>query len=105
MVAHFLDRWEGPEAGDELPALLRAAATHEVARERIVAITIDQATPLIAAALTGGKRDERIGLIVVQMAGLAMSRYVLRHPFVVALSREAIIRDIGGVVQRFMSSK
>ena len=51
LVAHFFDRWEGPKAGDELPALLRAAATHEVARERIVAITVNQATPLIGAAV------------------------------------------------------
>ncbi len=105
LVAHFFDRWEGPKAGDELPALLRAAATHEVARERIVAITVNQATPLIGAALTGDQRDEPIGLIVLQMAGLAMNRHVLRHAYVVALSREAIIRDIGSVVQRFMAGK
>jgi AcrR family transcriptional regulator len=28
LVHHFLERWEGQEAGDELPSLLRAAATH-----------------------------------------------------------------------------
>ena len=72
--------------GDELPAL-RAAANREVARQRIVAITINQDTKLIGAALTRRKRDERIGLIVTQRAGLAMSRYALRHPFVIALGR------------------
>jgi len=103
LVTHFLERWEGPNAGDELPVLLRAAATHESARERIIAIIADQAAPLIGAALPADAREERIGLIVVQMSGLAMSRYVLRHPTVVALSREAIIRNIGSVVQQYLT--
>ena len=103
LVSRFLDRWEGPDAGDELPALLRAAATHEVARERFIAITVAQAAPLIGTAVVGDRREERVGLIVIQMAGLAMSRYVLRHPLVVALSRDAIVAELGGVVQRLMT--
>ncbi len=105
LVAHFLDQWEGPGAGDELPALLRAAATHEAARQRIIEVIAAQAAPLIGAASSSGCRDERVGLVVTQIAGLAMSRYVLRHPLVVALSRDTIIRNVGDVVQHYMTAE
>lgn len=50
LVRHFLDRSEGPAAGDELSALLHAAATHEVIRQRLIELVDAQAAPLIAKA-------------------------------------------------------
>ena len=104
LVAHFLDRWEGPEAGDALPALLRAAGTHEAARRRVVEMVAQQAAPAIGAAVPDSERDVRVGLVITQLAGLAVSRYVLRHPLVVALDRETIVRHIGAAVQLHMNA-
>lgn len=101
LVAHFLDRWESDET---LVALLRAAATHEVARERLLSIFATQLAPRIVA-LVGGPRAaalSRAGLIATQMLGLAMCRYVLRLPPVVAHKRPALIRQIGQTVQRYL---
>jgi len=103
IITRFLDRWDGPEAGDELPALLRAATSHEVARQRVIELIMSQAGPEIDARTPAGEFEERLGLIVTQISGFAFSRYVLRHPLVVALDRETIIRRIGAVVQSYLT--
>lgn len=103
IVTRFLDRWEGPEAGDELPALMRAATTHEVARQRLIELIMKQAGPEIRATIPSDRFEERLGLVITQISGFAFSRYVLRHPLVVALDRDVIIKRIGSVVQAYLS--
>jgi AcrR family transcriptional regulator len=101
LVAHFLDRWEGDET---LMALLRAATTNEAAAERMQAIFANQMAPLIAR-LTGEPRASaaaRAGLIASQILGLALCRYVLRLPPVVALKRPEIVRRVGETVQSYL---
>jgi len=101
LVAHFLDRWEGDET---LMALLRAATTNETAAERMQSIFATQMAPLIAR-LTGEPRAAaaaRAGLIATQILGLALCRYVLRLPPVVALKRPEVIRRVGATVQSYL---
>ena len=101
LVSHFLDRWEGDET---LMALLRAASTNEAAAERLQAIFSTQIGPLIAR-LSGDTRAgaaARAGLIATQILGLALCRYVLRLPPVVALKRPELVRRIGGTVQSYL---
>jgi len=99
LIRHALDRWEGPEAGDELPALIRAAMTHEAARDRMLAIFHDQLVPALARILAAGEAETRAALVAIQVLGLALTRYVLRLPPVVALPREAIIERFGANIQ------
>lgn len=100
LVGHFLDRWEGDET---LMALLRAATTNEAAAERMQAIFATQMAPLIAR-LTGEPRAAaaRAGLIATQILGLALCRYVVRLPPVVALKRPEIVRRVGATVQSYL---
>jgi AcrR family transcriptional regulator len=103
IATRFMDRWEGSEAGDELPAIVRAAATYESARQRLIDLIVKQAGPEIRPTLPEGQFEERLGLIITQLAGLAFSRYVLKHPLVVALDRDVIIRRVGATVQSYLS--
>lgn len=50
MARYFVERWEGPEAGDELPALLRVAVTHSEGRAKLVRIFEEQLA--VCAALS-----------------------------------------------------
>src|SRR6266576_2765840 len=72
LVGHFLDRWE---SDDSLQALLRAAVSHQVAVARMLA---------------------------TQMLGMALCRYVLRLPPVVALDRTALIGWLAPTIQRYL---
>lgn len=101
LVNHFLDRWEDDET---LMALLRTAVTHEAAALRMQAIFATQIAPMVLRA-SGAPRAaaaSRAGLIASQMLGLALCRYVLKLPPVVALRRAEIVRRVGATVQGYL---
>ena len=102
LVTHVLDRWEGA-ASEELQAILRAAGTHELARRRLGELVETQAVPVIIQILPADHREQRLGLIIMQIAGLVLSRYLFRHPSVTVLDRETIIRELGAAIQVHMT--
>jgi AcrR family transcriptional regulator len=102
LVAHFLDRWE---SDDTLMALLRSAVTNEEANARMQALFATQVAPHIAR-LTGEPRPvaaARAGLVASQVLGLALCRYVLKLPPVVAMKRAEIVRRVGATVQAYVA--
>ena len=101
LVGHFLERWENDDA---LQALLRAAVSNKVAAARMRAIFGSQLVPAVARLSgDGALAASRAGLVASQMLGLALSRYVLRLPAVVALGRAAVIRWLGPTIQRYLT--
>ncbi|RYF09035.1 MAG: TetR/AcrR family transcriptional regulator [Comamonadaceae bacterium] len=101
LVAHFLARWEGDET---LMALLRTAVTNDAAAARMQVIFATQLGPLVSQ-LTGAPQPAsaaRAGLIATQMLGLALCRYVLKLPQVVALERTELVQRIGATVQSYL---
>jgi hypothetical protein len=101
LVEHFIDRWE---SDDTLMALLRAAVTNKVAAQRMRAIFAAQLVPTVAT-LSGdpSKAATRAGLIASQVLGMALCRYVLRLPPVVALTRSEVSRWLGPTIQRYLT--
>jgi AcrR family transcriptional regulator len=102
LVHHFLERWEGQAAGDELPSLLRAAVTHPEARKRLVHIFEQQLTPFVKRLCSPSKSHECAALIASQMLGVAYTRYVLKLPAVVRLPRETILYRVGATIQSYL---
>jgi AcrR family transcriptional regulator len=102
LVHHFLERWEGQAAGDELPSLLRAAVTHPEARKRLVQIFEQQLAPFVKRLCSPSKSHECAALIASQMLGLAYTRYVLKLPAVVRLPRQTILRRLGATIQSYL---
>ena len=99
LVGHFLEIWEG---GGGLPVLLRSAASNPAAAERLEAVFAGQVLPMVAATGSPASAPQRAGLIASQLLGLALTRYVLRLPPAVSLSRELIVREVGATIQRYM---
>jgi AcrR family transcriptional regulator len=99
LVTHFLDRWEGDEG---LMVLLRTGLTNAGAAERMRAIFSAQIVPLIPDR----HRDQaplRAGLAATQMLGLALCRYTLKLPPVVAMSRDEIVSWLGPTLSRYLT--
>src|SRR5512139_2912136 len=96
LVNHFLDLWE---EGSGMPVLLRSAASNDVANDRLQAIFARQVFPAIAAAGTSANATLRAGLVASQLLGLAMTRYILKLPPVVAMDRSFIITEVGKTIQ------
>jgi AcrR family transcriptional regulator len=100
LVAHFVERWERDEA---LVVLLRSAATNTDAAQRMSEIFTTQLFP-VAAAAAGGDAGRRAGLVATQMLGLAVCRYVLRLPPVVAMSPAELQDHLGPTIQRYLET-
>ena len=99
LVSHFLELWEGSSG---LPVLLRSAASNEAAAERLKQAMAGQVLPAIAAVGKPETAPHRAGLVASQLLGMALTRYVLKLPPVVAMDRNDIIRDVGATIQRYV---
>jgi AcrR family transcriptional regulator len=100
LVRHFLAVWEGERANDVLSVLLRSAVTNEAAAERMRTIFATQVGPVLARSPEG---PARAALIASQMLGVALCRYILRLPEIVALDPEALVRSLAPTVERYLS--
>ncbi|GAA5138367.1 TetR/AcrR family transcriptional regulator [Pseudonocardia adelaidensis] len=103
LATHLLDRWEDDNG---LQILLRTATTDDDAAERMRSIFAGQLAPQIAA-LTGDRASAatRAGLVATQALGVALCRYVLRLPPVVAMSRAEVVAWIAPTIQRYLVGK
>jgi AcrR family transcriptional regulator len=99
LAGHLIDRWEHD---DTLMALLRAGVTNAAAAERMRELFAAQIGPTVAA-LAEDQVQLRAGLLVTQSLGLALARYVLRFPPVVAMDRDTVVRWIGPTFQRYLT--
>lgn len=96
LVRHVLDRWE---TDDELPALLRTASTHDAAQRKLAGLVRQQAAPAILKVMPADRSQARLTMIMMQIAGLVLSRYVLKHSPVAMLDREELIAMVGAAIQ------
>jgi AcrR family transcriptional regulator len=99
LVRHFLERWEGDEA---LVILLRSSATNGEAAQRMQEIFGTQLEPLVASLVPVEECAARAGLIATQILGMALCRFVLRLPPVVAMTRDEIVEWVGPTIQRYL---
>ena len=60
-----------------------------------------QVFPVILSLGPPETASKRAGLVASQILGLALTRYVLALPPVVALDRETILAEVGATVQRY----
>jgi AcrR family transcriptional regulator len=98
LVAHFMNRWERDDA---LVVLLRSSTTNTEAAQRMQQIFAAQLMPEIAK-VNAAEPARSAGLIATQMLGLALCRYVLKLPPVVAMSRDEVVSWLGPTCQRYL---
>jgi AcrR family transcriptional regulator len=100
LVMYFIDRWERDEA---LVVLLRSSTTNAEAAQRMQEIFAGQLLPVIAK-ISAADAPRRAGLIATQVLGLALCRYVLRLPPVVAMSHDEVVAWLGPTIQRYLEA-
>lgn len=101
LAAHFVERWERDEA---LLILLRVGVTNEAVAERMRTIFATQLGPVVTAA-TGNAADApmRAGLASSQVLGMALCRYVLAFPPLVAMTHQEVVDWVGPTLQRYLT--
>ncbi|WP_067830224.1 TetR/AcrR family transcriptional regulator [Nocardia inohanensis] len=105
LVRRFLELWETPPGNEIMLTLLRSAVTDEAVAERVRRVFAEQVMPAVLRFGEPADAPRRAALIVSQMLGIALCRYVLRIPPVVALTRAQLLADIAPTLQRYLSSE
>ena len=100
MAQHFFSRWEEDGA---LQTLLRSAVTNRAAAERMRSLFASQVAPALVPVFRDRQvATTRAGLIATQTLGVALCRYVLQLPPVVALTDRDLIEWVGPTLQRYL---
>lgn len=105
LIRHFLNLWEGEKNGGGMAVLLRSAASNEFAAEKLAEVFAKQVRPVIAVVGSKADAPRRAGLVSSQLLGLAMCRYILKFPPVVAMSHDDIIEQMGPTLQRYVAGE
>ena len=103
LIRHFLDLWEGPQSTGALTILLRTSVSNTEVAAKLRDVFAGQVMPMLARVADRGEFATRAGLIVSHLLGLALCRYVLKVPPVVAMSPEVIVACVGPVLQRYIT--
>lgn len=121
----YLALWESPRTGPQLEALVRSALSSDLAMERIRGLIVDVATahgvsaaPGAGSGAAGGPGPHgggqgptapagdgreagadvsasRLGIVMTQLLGAAVGRYIVKVPFVAALPFEEFAAQCG----------
>lgn len=102
VVRYVLEQWEKPEMSRRGVVLLRAAIGNRLTTPLLAGFLSRELLGRIAAQLDVPDADFRAGLVASQMAGLLMTRYVLKLAPVVEASVDELVERIGPTVQRYL---
>jgi AcrR family transcriptional regulator len=104
LVRQFLRLWE-PPGNETLLTLLRSAVTDEATvAGRFRQVFAEQVTPAVLRFGDPADAAHRAGLLATQLLGLALCRYILRLPPVVAMTPAQLVADLSSTIQRYLES-
>lgn len=103
LTRQFLVLWEQPPTDEILLTLLRSAVADDAVVEKMRQVFAGQVTPAVLRFGDPADAPRRAGLVVSQLLGLALTRYVLRLPPVVALTPADVVAEVGPTVQRYLA--
>ena len=103
IVRYVLESWEKPEVRKRGVVLLRSAIGNRLTTPLLAGFLSRELLGRIAAAIDAPDADLRAGLVASQMAGLLVTRYVLKLPAVAAASVDELVARVGPTVQRYLT--
>jgi AcrR family transcriptional regulator len=105
IIRDGLDRWDDPQWGNNVIAMVRTSMSNPAAREKFNNGYLDSLAALQSALLEhqGIKLPkETVALIATQALGVLIARYVLRLEPVAKIPRETLIREVGRALQNYL---
>jgi AcrR family transcriptional regulator len=107
IVRDGLDRWDDPQWGNNVIAMVRSAVNNPAARDKFSQGYLQNLKGLqeSLAEHHGIKiSKETFALLATQVLGVLIARYILRIETVVKTPRETLIREVGRSVQTLLRS-
>jgi AcrR family transcriptional regulator len=102
LMRMFVDVWEDPVSGPRMIGLLRSAASHGAAAERLREVFDTRIVRRFAEVSPGRLRGD---LVSSQLIGVAMLRYVLRIEPLASADRETLIAAVAPTLQRYFTGE
>jgi AcrR family transcriptional regulator len=103
-VARFVvGLWEQPTVRDRLLALLRTAATTAEVAQLIRGFMLTELVGRLAAGLEVEGPELRVELVMSQIVGLAMARYVIAVEPLASASPEELVPLLGRTIQAYLT--
>jgi len=100
LAEHFVRVWRPEHEGfNGMAILLRAAATHESAAERLLEIFQAQVHPTIAK-IVSDRVGARAALVATQILGFAYCRFIVKFPALTAMGVPSLTAQLGASIQR-----
>jgi AcrR family transcriptional regulator len=104
LARHFVARWEGELADELIRLLLRSAVTNAAALEQLRAVFGGQVLRAVReVAGDGPETSRRASMLATQVLGVALCRYVLELPPVVAMDADTLASMMAPVIQHYLT--
>jgi AcrR family transcriptional regulator len=104
LLRHGISVWEQPPANEIMLTLMRSSITDDRAVAKFQEVFARQVMPAVLRIGDPADAPRRAGLLATQVLGIALTRYVLKLPPVVAMTAEQLVAEIGPTIQRYLTS-
>jgi AcrR family transcriptional regulator len=106
LVRRLLDVWEDhPVVRGQMLALVRTALSHDHATALLRQALERTVLPAVSQVAAPEQRELRAGLVMAQMSGVLISRYLVRVPGVADVDRATLVSAVGPVVQHYLTGR
>jgi AcrR family transcriptional regulator len=102
LVRYILDAWEQPDVRQRGVVLLRTAIGNKLTTPLLAGFLSRELLSRIARTLDADDADLRASLVASQVAGILITRYVLRLPALAEASVDDIVAVVAPTVQRYL---
>ncbi|MFC8720332.1 TetR family transcriptional regulator [Kitasatospora sp. NPDC057198] len=103
LAAFVLGLWEQPEVRDRLLALVRTAAASEEVAALMRGFMVTELVARVAGQLDADQPELRVELVMSQIVGLAMARYVIAVEPLASAPPEVLAPMLGRTLQGYLT--
>lgn len=102
IVRFVLEAFERPDVRKRGVMVLRTAVSGKLTAPLVTGFLSRELIPRIADALDGPDARERASLVASQIAGLLITRYIVKLPALVEAPIDDLVARIGPTIQRYL---
>lgn len=103
LVRLIVGVWEQPAVQPRLQSMLRTAISHDLAMTLLRQMLQRTVIAAVSRLVEDESAQQRAELIGAQMAGLALTRYLIRLPTLAAMSVDEVAEAVGPSVQHYLT--
>lgn len=103
IVRMLVTVWDNADGYNPFIVLLRSALTHDKAAAMFREFLTKAIFARLVTAVDADHADLRTGMVAAQIAGLVMTRYLIKLPAVVNATPDELVAMVGPTLQRYLA--